>query len=66
MGLDMRPMGKPKPGFEARYVEVFRILQEPEKPKSGLLNKLKGNKPVNREELLKEWFEIQTPSYETI
>ena len=66
MGLDMRPMGKPKPGFEERYISIFRALQQPEKPKSGFLDKLKGKKPVNREDLLKEWFEIQIPTYETI
>lgn len=62
----MRPMGKPKPGFEKRFIEIFRILQEPVKEKSGFLDKLKGKKTVSREDLLKEWFEIQDPTYETI
>jgi len=66
MGLDMRPMGKPKPGFEQRYIELFRILQQPEKQKTGFLGKLRGKKTVSRDDLLKEWFEIQIPSYETI
>lgn len=26
MGLDMRPMGKPKPGFEKRFVEIFEMV----------------------------------------
>jgi len=62
----MRPMGKPKPGFEQRYIELFRILQQPEKQKTGFLGKLRGKKTVSRDDLLKEWFEIQIPSYETI
>ena len=66
MGLDMRPMGKPKPGFEQRYIEIFRTLQQPEKQTKGFLDKLRGKKTVSREDLLKEWFEIQIPSYETI
>jgi hypothetical protein len=28
MGLDMRPMGKPKPGFENRYNQIFEIIKE--------------------------------------
>ena len=26
MGLDMRPMGKPKPGFEKRFIIIFEML----------------------------------------
>lgn len=66
MGLDMRPMGKPKPGFEERYNQIFWIIQGAEKQKVSFLDKLKGKKEFSKEELLKEWFEIQIPSYETI
>lgn len=66
MGLDMRPMGKPKPGFEERYHQIFRILQGIEKQEVSFLGKLIGKKPKAQNELLEEWFSIQTPSYETI
>ncbi len=66
MGLDMRPMGKPKPGFEERFKQIFWILQGAEKQKISLLDKLKGKKEFSKDELLKEWFENQIPSYETI
>jgi hypothetical protein len=66
MGLDMRPMGKPKPGFEERFNKIFSIIQGVEKQKVSFLDKLKGKKEFSKEDLLKEWFEIQIPSYETI
>lgn len=28
MGLDMRPLGKPKPGYEKRFSELFKIFSE--------------------------------------
>lgn len=62
MGLDWRPLGKPKPGYKDRFDQLLRILQGidpiPVKPDS--------KKRFTREELKQEWFEIQLPSYETI
>ncbi len=70
MGLDMRPMGRPKPGFEKRFAEIFDLLQNGVEPKLSFWDKLKGmkekKKQIVEEALLKEWFEIQTASYETI
>jgi hypothetical protein len=66
MGLDWRPMGKPKPGYEDRFNQIFRIIQGSEKQSLSLLDKLKGKKIPSREELLQEWFDIQIKSYETI
>lgn len=66
MGLDMRPMGKPKPGFEKRYLEIFKIISEGEIPKSTIFARLKGRQFPTEEELLKEWFDNIIPSYETI
>jgi len=40
MGLDWRPIGKPRPGFEERYNQIFRIIQGTEKQKK--LNFLKS------------------------
>jgi hypothetical protein len=66
MGLDWRPMGKPKPGHEDRFNQIFRIISGAEKQSIGLLDKLKGKKLPTKEELLEEWFSIQIPTYETI
>jgi hypothetical protein len=66
MGLDMRPMGKPKPGFEKRYVEIFEMLSKNELPQASWLDKLKGKNPPTKEELLQEWFDGQIKTYETI
>lgn len=52
----MRPMGKPKPGFEARFAQIFKIIGGKETLPPG----------TNRDELLQEWFANQIPTYETI
>ena len=66
MGLDWRPLGKPKAGYEDRFNQLFRIIQGKERQHLSLLDKLKGKRLPTQEELLQEWFSIQTPSYETI
>jgi hypothetical protein len=66
MGLDWRPMGKPKAGFEERFKQIFRILTDKEKQEISLLDKLKGKKVKSKEELLEEWFDISDKTYETI
>jgi hypothetical protein len=68
MGLDIRPMGKPKPGFEERYKELSKILQRKEKRGLSLADKLNARKKLSKEELFLalEWFRIQIKSYETI
>lgn len=66
MGLDMRPMGKPKPGFEKRFLEIFEMVTENKIRKPTILEKLRGIKYPTKEELLEEWFANQIPSYETI
>lgn len=62
----MRPMGKPKPGFEQRYVEIVEMVTKDEIPKPSFIDKLRGKKYPTKDELLKEWFENQLPTYETI
>lgn len=62
----MRPMGKPKPGFEERFDQIFRILQGKEKDDRSFMDKLFGRKAIDKQALLQEWFAIQIPSYETI
>jgi hypothetical protein len=66
MGLDMRPMGKPKPGFEQRFNEIFRTLQSAGTEDSNFVSRLFGKKKPSREELLKEWFDNQISTYKTI
>ncbi len=62
----MRPMGRPKPGLEKRFIEIFEMLSTGEIPKQSFVDKLKGKKPLTKDDLLAEWFAIQIPSYETI
>ncbi len=66
MGLDMRPMGKPKKGFEKRYTQIFNIVSGKEKQELSIFDKLKGKKLKSKDELLQEWFANQIQSYETI
>ena len=66
MGLDMRPMGKPKPGFEKRFVDIFEMVTKDKIPQPSFLDKLKGKKYPTKDELLQEWFANQIQTYETI
>lgn len=62
----MRPMGKPKPGFERRYLEIFEMLSKNKIPQATFLDRLKGKRLPTKEELLKEWLANQIQTYETI
>ena len=66
MGLAMRPMGKPKPGFEKRFVDIFEMLTKNNFPEPSFLDKLKGIKYPTKDELLQEWLANQIQTYETI
>ena len=66
MGLDMRPMGKPKLGFEKRFKEIFEMLTTNSIPKLTFFDKLQGKKKATYDDLLNEWFSIQISTYETI
>jgi hypothetical protein len=66
MGLDMRPMGKPKPGFEKRFKEIYEMVTTNKIPEPTFLEKLQGKKRPTKDELLQEWFANQIQSYETI
>ena len=52
MGLDMRPMGKPKLGFEKRFVEIFEMVSKDQIPQPTFFEKLKGKKIPTKDELL--------------
>ena len=54
MGLDMRPLSKPKAGKEQRFYELYSLI-----PSENLSSD-------QREQLLEEWFALGIPSYETI
>lgn len=62
----MRPIGKPKPGFEKRFKEIFNLLEKDDFSGPSFLGKLLGKKVQIREALLEEWFANQIPTYETI
>lgn len=66
MGLDLRPMGKPLPGFENRFKDIYEMIITNTFPKRSFFEKLQGKKEVTRDDLLQEWFSIQSSSYETI
>jgi hypothetical protein len=66
MGLDMRPMGKPKIGFEKRFIEILEMVTKDKIPQPSFFDKLKGKKYPAKDELLQEWFANQVPTYETI
>lgn len=66
MGLDMRPMGKPKPGFEKRFVDIFEMVTNNTIPQPSFIDKLQGKKYPTKDELLQEWFANQIQTYETI
>ena len=54
MGLDMRPLNKPKAGKEQRFYELYRLITSDNLP------------PDQYDVLLEEWFGLGIPSYETI
>lgn len=62
----MRPMGKPKPGFEKSYREIFNMFDSGIFPDQSFLDKLLGRKKPTKDELKDEWFANQISSYETI
>ncbi|WP_031530221.1 hypothetical protein [Dyadobacter crusticola] len=66
MGLDMRPLGKPKPGFEQRFAKLFFSIRQNEVSKPTFIDRLIGKKHMTKDKLLEEWFSIQIPAYETI
>lgn len=62
----MRPMGKPKQGFEKRYLEIYEMISQNKIPQLTFLDKLRGKKHLTKAELLQEWFANQIQTYETI
>lgn len=53
MGLDWNPIGKPKPGHEEEFRRLFFLL-------------VGGDASADKEQLAKQWLEIQLSPFETI
>jgi len=66
MGLDMRPMGKPKPGFEERFLEIYRIIKGIDKQHISFIDRLKGKRLPTNDELLNEFYNNIITTYETV
>jgi len=66
MGLDMIPMGKPKPGREADFKRLFLELVNFKEPKVSWLDKFKGKKVDAKALLYQEWLDLQTSSFESL
>jgi hypothetical protein len=66
MGLDWKPINKPKSGTENEYEELFMILGGRKKQKLTLIEKLQGKKKVSESELQDRFFNISTTPYETL
>jgi len=62
----MRPMGKPKAGFEEKFKELFNLISGKTKEQISFMEFLKGKRAKSKEKLLQEWYDIQIPTYETI
>lgn len=66
MGLDWNPIGKPKPGHEAEFVELFELLGDGPRTASWG-ERLRGLfRRVDREAATARWLEIQDSPYVTL
>lgn len=61
----MRPLGKPKAGYEKRFLELYKLIPTLSDDKVGIVGKLFGKKS-KLEQTLEEWNSILIPAYETI
>jgi hypothetical protein len=66
MGLDWRPIGKPKEGFEKEFEDLFYILGGKKKQTTTLIEKLRGIKPKSNEQLFNRFEEISIVPYITL
>jgi hypothetical protein len=64
MGLDWKPMNRPKPGREKEYEDIFLTLQK--KEETLFFSKLFGKKQKDKERLLESFFDMSIPAYETL
>jgi len=66
MGLDWRPLNKPKQGLEDEFENLFYLIVGRQKQAISFFDRLKGGKLKTQEQLLKRFLEISIPSYETL
>ena len=66
MGLDWKPMNKPKPGREKEYDYIFSVLNGKVNEKKSFFEKLFGNEKKNRDALLDRFLDMSIPAYETL
>jgi len=59
MDLDLRPLGRPKLGYEKRFVEIYEMIMQKRIPKPTFLDKLLRRKIPTEEDLLQEMFDNQ-------
>lgn len=66
MGLDWNPLGRPKPGHEKEFAELFKWLGD-NPANVGLIEKLRRKlRGIDREKVSDRWFEIQITPFETL
>lgn len=66
MGLDWKPLNKPKPSQEKEFEDIFLTLTGKKKVNSSVFSKLFGNKQKSQEALLKSFLDISIPDYITL
>ena len=66
MGLDWKPLNKPKKGMENEFKNLFEILDGRKKTKLSFFDKILGKKSYNETEVQNRFFEISTTPYETL
>jgi hypothetical protein len=58
MGLDMHPLGKPKPGFEKRFLENFEMITKDKFPKPSVSDMDLGKSVMTKQEILQSKFRL--------
>ena len=66
MGLDWNPIGRPKPGSEGEFDDLFRLLTSPEKPTLTALLLGAGSLRRRREQMRQRFLALQITPYETL
>jgi hypothetical protein len=66
MGLDWRPINRPKPGFEKEFEKLFFQIKNYKKAETEYIDKLRGINPITQEQLIDRFFTISIPPYITL
>lgn len=66
MGLDWNPIGRPKPGHEKEFDELFKLLGD-NPVRVGIVEKIRRKlRGFDRDKVSDRWFEIQISPFETL